>query len=152
MFWSGPVRRNYTIADFDRRLNYEQTITYELPGGRGHRYFNSGIGSYVLGGWKTSAIISALSGLPFTISTGSATGGTTQTVNQIAPFQVTHSVSGAANTAWFNPASFAAPPACAVYSAINSVGPATSRTTSRSSKAFPSSASPLSNSAWMPST
>jgi hypothetical protein len=121
MFWSGPVHRNYTIADFDRRLNYEQTITYELPGGRGHRYFNSGIGSYVLGGWKTSAIISALSGLPFTISTGSATGGTTQTVNQVAPFQVTHSVSGAANTAWFNPASFAAPPACAVYSASNPV-------------------------------
>lgn len=121
LFWSGPVHRNYGLADFDRRLNFEQTLTYELPGGHGHRYFNSGIGSYVLGGWKTSVIISALSGLPFTISTTSGTPGTTQTVNQVAPFQVTHSVSGAGNTAWFNPASFAAPAACVAYSASNPV-------------------------------
>jgi hypothetical protein len=59
--------------------------------------------------------------LPFTISTTSATGGTTQTVNEVAPFNVTHSVSGAGNTAWFNPASFAAPPACVAYSASNPV-------------------------------
>jgi hypothetical protein len=115
------VHRNYTVADFDRRLNFEQTLTYELPAGRNHRYFNSGVGSYVLGGWKTSVIISALSGLPFTISTTSATGGTTQTVNQVAPFNVTHSVSGAGNVAWFNPASFAAPAACVAYSATNPV-------------------------------
>jgi Carboxypeptidase regulatory-like domain len=121
LFWSGPVHRNYTVADFDRRLNYEQTITYELPAGNGHHYFSTGIGSYVLGGWKTSVIISALSGLPFTISTTSQTGGTTQTVNEVAPFQVTHSVTGAGNTAWFNPASFAAPAACTVYSATNPV-------------------------------
>jgi Carboxypeptidase regulatory-like domain len=121
LFWSGPVHRNYTVADFDRTLNYEQTITYALPAGQGYRYFTSGIGSYVLGGWKISAIISALSGLPFTISTTSATGGTTQTVNQVAPLQVTHSVSGAGNTPWFNPASFAAPPGCVAYSASNPV-------------------------------
>src|SRR3984957_5001122 len=121
LFWSGPVHRNYGLADFDRRLNFEQTITYELPAGRNHSYFNTGVGSYVLGGWKTSVIISALSGLPFTISTTSGTPGTTQTVNQVAPFQVTHSVSGAGNTAWFNPASFAAPAACVAYSASNPV-------------------------------
>jgi hypothetical protein len=121
LFWAGPNRRNYGLADFDRTLNFEQTLTYELPAGRGHRYLSSGIGSYVLGGWKTSVIISALSGLPFTISTTSATGGTTQTVNQVAPYQVTHSVSGAGNTAWFNPASFAAPAACVAYTAANPV-------------------------------
>jgi hypothetical protein len=121
LFWSGPNRRNYGLADFDRTLNFEQTLTYELPGGHGHRYFNSGIGSYVLGGWKTSVILSALSGLPFTISTTSATPGTTQTVNEVAPYQVTHSVTGAGNTAWFNPASFAAPAACVAYSAANPV-------------------------------
>ena len=81
-FFSGPNRRNYNVLDFDRTRNYEQTITYELPAGRNHRFFKSGIGEYVLGGWKTSAIISALSGLPFTITTTSATPGTSQTVNQ----------------------------------------------------------------------
>ena len=43
LFWSGPIRRNYNVADFDRTRNYEQTITYELPAGRGHDHFNSGI-------------------------------------------------------------------------------------------------------------
>jgi hypothetical protein len=76
--------------------------------------FASGPAAYVLGGWRLSAIISAVSGLPFTISTGSATGGTTQTVNQVAPYQVTHAVAGGTNAAvtWFNPASFVAPPGC----------------------------------------
>ena len=121
LFWSGPVRRNYNLADFDRTLNYEQTITYELPAGRGHHYFNSGIAAYTLGGWRVSAVISALSGLPFTITTTSATSGTAQTVNQVAPYQVTHSVSGAANTAWFNPASFVAPASCVAYTPANPV-------------------------------
>ncbi len=113
LFWSGPVRRNYNLADFDRRLNYEQTITYELPVGKGHRFFSSGVGAYVLGGWRTSAIISAVSGLPFTISSTSATPGTTQTANQAGPYQVTHNTVGG-NTAsyptWFNTANFVTAP------------------------------------------
>jgi hypothetical protein len=121
MFYSGPVRRNYTIADFDRTRNFEQTLTYELPAGKGHRYFSSGVTSYLLGGWKTSVIISAVSGLPFTISTTSATSGTTQTVNQVGTYQVTHAVNGAGSVAWFNPAAFGAPPACTAYSASNPV-------------------------------
>jgi hypothetical protein len=123
LFWSGPVRRNYNLADFDRTRNYEQTITYELPAGHGHKYFNSGITQYALGGWRVSAILSAVSGLPFTITTTSATSGTAQTVNQTGPYQVTHAVAGGTNpaVAWFNPASFAAPAACTPYSAANPV-------------------------------
>jgi hypothetical protein len=109
LFWSGPVHRNYSVADFDRTRNFEQTITYELPAGYGHRYFNSGAAAYVLGGWKTSVILSALSGLPFQITTTSATPGTTQTVNQSGAYKVTHSVTGAANTTWFDPTVFSAP-------------------------------------------
>jgi hypothetical protein len=114
LFWSGPVHRNYAVADFDRTRNFEQTVTYELPAGHGHRYFSSGITSFVLGGWKTSAVLSALSGLPFTISTSSLTGGTTQTVNQTAPYQVSHNVAGGLNPAvlWFNTAAFAPPATC----------------------------------------
>jgi hypothetical protein len=121
LFWSGNLRRNYNLLDFDRKKNFEQTVTYELPAGHGHRFFASGVGEYVLGGWKTAATIGMLSGLPFTISTTSATPGTTQTVNQASPFQVTHKVAGGKNpaVAWFNPSSFAAPPACVAYSASN---------------------------------
>ena len=121
LFWSGPVRRNYNVADFDRTNNFEQTVTYELPAGVGHHTFNSGPTAYVLGGWKLSGILSLVSGLPFTITTSSATPGTTQTVNQTGPYQVTHNVVGAANVTWFNPASFVAPPTCVAYSASNPV-------------------------------
>ena len=121
LFWAGPVHRNYTVADFDRTRNFEQTLTYELPAGHGHRYFSSGIGEYVLGGWRTSVILSALSGLPFTITTASSTSGTTQTVNQTGPYQVTHNVNGAGTASWFNQTSFTLPPTCALYSALNPV-------------------------------
>jgi hypothetical protein len=112
LFWSGPVHRNYAVADFDRTRNYEQTITYELPAGRGHKYLSSGIPSYILGGWKTSVILSALSGLPFTISTSSPTPGTTQTVNELQPYQVTHAVNSAVNAPWFNLGSLTSPTFC----------------------------------------
>jgi hypothetical protein len=121
LFWSGNLRRNYNLLDFDRQKNFEQTVTYELPAGHGHRLFSSGIGAYTLGGWKTSATLGMVSGLPFTISTTSATPGTTETVNQSGGFQVTHNVAGGKNPAvtWFNPASFTAPAACVAYSASN---------------------------------
>lgn len=123
LFWSGPIRRNYNVLDFDRTRNFEQTVTYELPVGRGHRILSSGVGAIILGGWKTSAILSAVSGLPFTISTSSKTSGTTETVNQISSFQVTHNPNGAGSKGvpWFNPASFAAPAACTAYSSSNPV-------------------------------
>ncbi len=123
MFYAGPVHRNYAVADFDRTRNYEQTITYELPAGKGHKYFSSGVTSYLLGGWKTSAIISALSGLPFSITTASATPGTSQTVNLTGAYQVNHSTSGPASgqKPWFNTAAFALPTACATYTPMNPV-------------------------------
>ncbi len=70
------LRRNYAPNDFDRKLNFEQSFVYELPAGRGHRYLNSGVGAYVLGGWKLSGTISAVSGLPFSVY---ANGGTLNT-------------------------------------------------------------------------
>jgi hypothetical protein len=121
LFWSGNLRRNYNLLDFDRKKNFEQTVTYELPAGSGHRFFNSGIGAYTLGGWKISATIGMLSGLPFTISTGSSTGGTTQTVNSSNGYVVNHSVTRAANTPWFNTAPFTAPATCVAWTTANPV-------------------------------
>jgi hypothetical protein len=113
LFYAGNPHRNYSVLDFDRTNNFEQTLTWELPAGLNHKYFSHGAGLYVLGGWKTSVILSALSGLPFTISATSPTPGTTQTANENGAFQVTHNVSGKANVTWFNPASFTSPAACA---------------------------------------
>ena len=123
LYFSGNWRRNYNLLDFDRKKNLEQTVTYELPAGHGHQFLSSGAGAYILGGWKISATIGAVSGLPFTVSGTSATSGTTQTANFTGPYQVNHAVSGvsAAQTPWFNTASFSAPAACVAYSAANPV-------------------------------
>jgi hypothetical protein len=125
LFWAGPVRRNYAVADYDRTRNFEQTLTYELPAGKGHKYFNSGVTQYALGGWKTSVIISAVSGLPYTIAaSSSATSGTTQTANLTGAYQVTHNTLGGNATAyptWFNTANFSNPATCNAYTPANPV-------------------------------
>ncbi len=87
---------------------------------KAQRFLNSGVAAYALGGWKVSAIISAVSGLPFTITTTSATPGTTQTGQQTGPYQVTHGVQSTNQPLWFNPANFAALPTCS-YTAASPV-------------------------------
>ena len=129
LFWAGPVHRNWAVTDFDRTRNFEQTVTYELPAGHGHRYFNSGISQFVLGGWRASAVVSAVSGLPFTITGNSSTSGTTQTANQTGPYQVLHNVAGgniSTYPQWFSAvtngsSNFTAPATCVLYSAANPV-------------------------------
>ena len=104
------LRRNYAPADFDRRLNYEQSFTYELPAGRGHRYFNSGPAQFVLGGWKASGIISVVSGTPFIVNANGGslnTPGTAQTADLVGPYRVLHGI-GAGNK-WFDTTAFAQP-------------------------------------------
>jgi hypothetical protein len=128
--WAGPASRSYGVSDFDRTRNFEQTVTYELPAGHGHRYFNSGVSQFALGGWRVSAIVSAVSGLPFSITANSSTTGTTQTANEIGTYKVLHNVTGGNVTTypeWFDPgpsgtgANFQAPATCVLYSPTNMV-------------------------------
>jgi hypothetical protein len=121
LFFAGPPHRNYAVVDFDRKVNFAQTVIYDLPAGRGHQYFSQGPLLYALGGWRVSAVVQAVTGLPFTVTSTSATSGTTQTADLVAPFQVTHNVNGAGTATWFNPASFAAAAKCTAYSATNPV-------------------------------
>ncbi|MDE3103749.1 MAG: TonB-dependent receptor [Acidobacteriota bacterium] len=106
-------RRNYAPLDFDRTINYEQSVTYELPFGRGHSHLNSGVGAQVLGGWKLSAIVSAVTGTPFTVFASGGTlntPGTSQTATLSGPYRVTHGVG--TSTHWFDPTSFTQPAGC----------------------------------------
>lgn len=107
------LRRNYAPNDFDRRLNFEQSFTYELPVGHGHRYLNSGIGAYVLGGWKLAGTISAVSGLPFSVY---ANGGTLNTPGtaQLANLSGTYKVLGGIgpNNPWLDVSAFSQPGGC----------------------------------------
>jgi Carboxypeptidase regulatory-like domain len=117
------TRRNYAPLDFDRTLNYEQSFTYELPFGRGHNMFNSGVAAAALGGWKISGIISAVSGLPFTVQTNGAnlnTPGTAQTGNLTGAYHVTHAVGASAH--WFDPTAFTTPIGCPTGCTAQTVG------------------------------
>lgn len=109
------IRRNYAPADYDRRLNFEQSFTYELPIGRGHRWMNSGIAGTALGGWKLGGIVSIVSGLPIangiTANGGTLnTPGTQQNANLVGLYRTPKRV-GAGNQ-WFDPSAFAQPRGC----------------------------------------
>ncbi len=103
-------RRNYAPMDFDRKLNFEQTFTYELPFGHGHTLLNSGVGNVILGGWKLSGIISVVSGLPFTVNANGGTlntPGTAQTATLTGDFHVLHHIGSGEQ--WSDPTSFSQP-------------------------------------------
>ena len=106
-------RRNYAPLDFDRALNYEQSFTYELPFGRGHHMLSTGPASFLLGGWKISGVVSALSGTPFSVYANQGTlntPGTAQTANLTGVYRVTHGIGS--NTHWLDPTAFSQPAGC----------------------------------------
>ena len=106
-------RRNYAPGDFDRAKNFEQTFNYELPAGRGHAHFNSGVGDAVLGGWRLTGIVSMVSGLPFTVTANGGTlntPGTQQDGSITGSLQVVHHI-GPGNQ-WFNTGNFTQPAGC----------------------------------------
>ena len=113
LLFFADFKRSYAPNDFDRTLNFEQSFTYELPFGVGHSHLNSGVGAVVLGGWKISGIVSAVTGTPFTVATNGAnlnTPGTTQTADLTGAYHVSHGVGS--KTTWFNPAAFSTPSGC----------------------------------------
>jgi hypothetical protein len=57
---------NYAVNDFNRKHVFVLSATYELPIGRGKRWFGGpGIAPRVLGGWQLNTVVQIQSGLPF---------------------------------------------------------------------------------------
>ncbi len=112
IFFINP-RSNYAPLDFDRTLNYEQSFTYELPFGRGHKMLSSGPAAIALGGWKISGIVSVVSGTPFTVYANQSplnTPGTALTANLTGVYHVTHGIG--TGTHWLDPTAFSQPAGC----------------------------------------
>jgi hypothetical protein len=112
LFWLDQ-RHDYAPNDFDHRLNFEESLTYQLPFGKGKRWLATGPASYILGGWQLGAIISVYSGLPFNVEANGGTintPGQQQMANQVKPLHVLHHI-GAGNQ-WFDPTSFVQPNGC----------------------------------------
>jgi hypothetical protein len=105
--------RNYAPNDYDRTLNFEQSFTYELPFGRGHSHLNTGFAAFALGGWKVAGIVSALSGLPFSVyanGTSLNTPGTAQLANLTGTYRVLHGIGS--NSPWLDTTAFSQPSGC----------------------------------------
>jgi hypothetical protein len=112
LFWLDQ-RHNYAPNDYDHRLNFEQSLIYELPFGPGKHWLSTGVASKVLGGWSLGAIISVYSGLPFNVTANGGTintPGQQQMANLVGGYHVLHHI-GPGNQ-WFDPKAFAQPPGC----------------------------------------
>jgi hypothetical protein len=103
---------NKQLAGFDRTHTFQLYHVYQFPFGKGHKLFNTGVMSYILGGFQLGGTLSRFSGLPFTIGSNSSVnaGGQGQTASQINP-SVQILGGHDPNTPYFSGASFANPPA-----------------------------------------
>ncbi|SDF80243.1 carboxypeptidase regulatory-like domain-containing protein [Terriglobus roseus] len=110
------LRRNYARNDFDRTNSFSQSVTYELPLGKGKKWVNTGFLSQAIGGWKLSGIVLLYSGTPFNVTANGGTintSGWQQNANIVAPFKKLKGIGN--NAYWFDPTSFAQPNGCTGY-------------------------------------
>lgn len=64
---SRDLRSQRGRSDFDYRHRFVASYDFELPFGRGRRFFENGVASHILGGWRLSGLTNVRSGRPFTI-------------------------------------------------------------------------------------
>ena len=111
-FWLDQ-RHSYAPADFDHRLNFEESLVWALPFGPHQRWLNSGATASIFGGWQLSGIVSAYTGLPMNITasgTSINTSGENQMANLTGGFQKLKGIGAGHN--WFNTGPFSQPTGC----------------------------------------
>ena len=90
----------------NRAHTFVQSYVYELPFGKGKKWFQSGVAQWIAGGWQLSGILTIMSGQPLDFNasgTSLAMSGNRQTPIQVAPFRV---LGGIDSTNWFDTLSF----------------------------------------------
>jgi hypothetical protein len=104
--------RNYSLLGNNRKHTFVQSFIYELPFGKGKKWVNSGVASWVVGGWQVTGVLSLESGTPFSITASTASlnapGNGTQLANTDGTF---HKLKGVGGSLWFDPSSFSQPSA-----------------------------------------
>ena len=106
---------NRAIEPSDRPNNFNTSVVYELPFGRGRAYLQNGVLSKITGGWQLNSIFVHYSGTPFSASGGTAlnTPGFTQRAQQVLQ-NVQYFGNEGPGQLYFNPAAFQAVTAAGV--------------------------------------
>ena len=84
--WGPVFNRNRALAGYDRNHVFNIGWVYELPFGTGKQWLNSGPIKHVLGNWQVNGVMSAYTGVPFTVTAPGAAlnaPGNTQTADQV---------------------------------------------------------------------
>ncbi|HXS12782.1 MAG TPA: TonB-dependent receptor [Acidobacteriaceae bacterium] len=112
--------KNYGPAAFDRTDNFELSGVIALPFGKGEPWLQSGVGAAILGGWLINPVVSAMSGVPFTVTASGNlnANGSGQTADLVSNFHITKGrpprtgvtcTQGDPSCSYFSATSFAAP-------------------------------------------
>jgi hypothetical protein len=87
--WIPSLQRDRGRAGYDRTHNFQTYWTLSSPFGTGQKWLTSGIAGTILGNWQLNGVLSATSGLPFSVVQNSGgnlnAGGSAQVPDQIAP-------------------------------------------------------------------
>ena len=71
----------YGPSSYDRRNVFNMYYQYDLPAGKGHAFHTGNFVDQIIGGWYTSGVFSAWTGLPLHVTEGSQVwGGGTSTI------------------------------------------------------------------------
>ncbi len=105
-------RRSYSPLDFSRTQTLVQSYVYELPFGRNKRWFQSGVGRWVLGDWQVNGVLTAMTGTPLNFGTNVSINspGNGNSPDITGPVKVLHGIAGPRGTAlWFDTSNFSRP-------------------------------------------
>ncbi len=96
-FYINP-QRNWQRLNFDRKHFFVQSYVYELPFGKGKQHLQSGLASWILGGWQINGVLQIASGAPLgnnggtvafsTSAAGLKAPGNQNTLNHFGPIHV----------------------------------------------------------------
>jgi Carboxypeptidase regulatory-like domain len=100
---------NYGLSNFDTPKALKGAVVYEIPLGKGHRFFSSAAGDAALGGWQASTIFIAQSGAPITLVMSSATNSGALDGSWYPNLVGNPSVSNQSLSEWFNQLAYATP-------------------------------------------
>lgn len=106
-------RSNRAVSAYDIPHFVSFASLYELPFGKGKPYLNSGLASYLVGGWQLSNLAQIRSGQPYTLQVDgdiAGLGGGASGYGRPNPISgVSQKPNHSTRTMWFNPAAFSTP-------------------------------------------